>query len=265
MTVAPVAEPGLAAPTQTLQKALGLLEMFKEPASLSLSELARLCGGNKSSVHRLVRTLEITGYLTRDPQTGRYSLGLKLFELGTLAVARLPVRQQAFPLMTQLSLATGESVFLSVPLEGASVCVEEVVTSHTVWIGAAVGVRSAFHATAAGKCFLAFIPSARERLREQIALPAFTSQTRTDGEALQEELDRVLTQGWALNDEETELGVRYVAAPIRDGTGQVVAALSLGVAIERLPREQLPAVAQRVVASSREISLRLGYGAGPLG
>jgi DNA-binding IclR family transcriptional regulator len=258
----PVGQSGqiaLAAPTQTLEKALVLLDFFKAAPSLSHTELARLSGLNKSTLHRLLRTLEAIGYLARDPDTGRYALGLKLFELGALAVTRLPVRRQALPVMKQLSFATGESVFLGIPLEGASVCVEEVVTAHAVWLGTAIGMRSPLHATASGKCFLASLPALREAFLARGEPSAITARTLTSAAALEADLRAVAARGWAVNDEETEPGVRYLAAPVRDGSGQVIAALALGAAVDRLPVEAWPAMAQRVLAATREISVQLGH------
>ncbi len=248
---------------QSLDKAICLLELLLTQSYLALSDLARLSGISKPTCYRLLRTLEDAGYVARDRETGRYSLGLKLFELGTWAVTRLPVRQQGLEIMQKLCTATGKSVFLSILLEDASVCIEEIHSPDAVWLGSQVGTRLPLYATASGKVLLAFAPAVRDRYLRHASLQALTPRTIVDPAAIRQELERVASDGWAMNDEETELGVRYVAAPIRDRSGEVIAALSLGGAAESLPIARLPAIRQRLFSATREISIRLGYRSAP--
>jgi DNA-binding IclR family transcriptional regulator len=248
---------------QSLEKAIALLEFLLAHPYLGLSDLARLSGINKTTCYRLLRTLAAAGYVAYDRGTGRYSLGLKLFELGTWAIVRLPVRQQALEIMQKLCAATSKSVFLSILLENASVCIEEIHSADAVWLGSQVGTRLPLYATATGKVLLAYAPSFRDQYLQQAPLQPITPRSVVDPAAIRRELDRVVADGWAMNDEETEIGVRYVAAPIRDHTGEVIAALSLGGAVESLPPARLPAMLQRLLSASREISFRLGYTSAP--
>jgi DNA-binding IclR family transcriptional regulator len=248
---------------QSLEKAILLLERLLAHPYLSLSDVARLSGINKTTCYRLLRTLAAAGYVTYDRETGRYSLGLKLFELGTWAVARLPVRQQGLEIMQRLGAATGKSVFLSILLENASVCIEEIHSADAVWLGSQVGTRLPLYATATGKVLLAFAPAFRDHYLQNASLQAITPRSIVDPAAIRRDLERVAAEGWALNDEETEIGVRYVAAPIRIQSGEVIAALSLGGSVESLPSVRLPAILQRLFSATREISVRLGYTAAP--
>jgi DNA-binding IclR family transcriptional regulator len=247
----------------SIDKAILLLEFLLSHPYLSLSELARISGINKTTCYRLLRTLAAAGYVAHDRQTSRYSLGLKLFELGTWAVARLPVRQQGLEIMQKLCAATGKSVFLSILLENASVCIEEIHSPDAVWAGSQVGTRLPLYATATGKVLLASAPSLRDHYLQNASLQPITPRSLVDPAAIRRDLERVAAEGWAINDEETEIGVRYVAAPIRDQSGGVIAALSLGGSVESLPTARLPSMLQRLFSATREISFRLGYTSAP--
>lgn len=236
------------------------LERDSPRGELGLSEVARGLGLNKSTLHRLLVTLLRHGYVAQDAATKRYRLGLVFLEFAHVVVERLEVRSQALRVMHQLADATGESVYLNVLAGGRALCVDEVVGPRGVTLGSNVDVALPLHAAATGKCFLAWMPAEeRDALLGRGTLESVTARTVTDRAVLLAELKQVRQRGYAVNDEETEPGVRYVAVPIFDEQGRVFAALSLGAPVLRLAEADLPGLGAAVVATAARISTALGY------
>ncbi len=241
---------------QSLERGLLALAALRDSphAELSLTELAQRVGLHKSTLHRLLVTLERNGFVAQDERTRRYRLGLAFLEFTHQAVERLEVRRHALRVMHALALESGESVYLSVLSGGKTVCVEEVVPPRGVTLGSNVGVALPLHLTGSGKCFLAWAT--------EVALPRLPGggeHAGVDRSALAAELLRVRRSGYATNDEATEPGVRYAAAPVFGGDGRIVATLSLGVPVLRAPRSAFVQLSQAVVRATARISASLGY------
>lgn len=246
-------------PIQSLDRGLVLLEAFRAHATLSPAELSALLPVHRTSTSRLLRTLESHGFVARDPETGRYRLGPTVCELGGLALARLDVRAVARPLLEQLAAGTGETVQLLVRDGAGVVVVDGIESRQALKVGAVLGERRPLHATAAGKCFLAALPRAeRQALLGDAALPRVTKQTIADPAVLEDELRRVRSQGYAVNDRESEPGARFVAAPITGADGEVVAALALGGPAGRLPLASMASLGRRVALVAARISALAG-------
>jgi IclR family KDG regulon transcriptional repressor len=244
---------------QSLDRALRILEGFGE-RQLGVSEIAREQGLTKSTAFRLVSTLRRAGYLQQDAETGRYALGLRLLDLGQKVARGLDVRRVARPAMFALAERTRASVFLAVLFQGRAVNVEQVDSSEPVRVafnGPDFGLLP--HTIATGKVLLAALPSAeRDRAVAALDLPALTPYTLTSHDEVLRELERIDRQGYAVNDQEQVLGVRGVAAPVRDHRGEVIAAISAAAPAVRLTRELLPTYAVWVRAAADEISRNLG-------
>jgi IclR family acetate operon transcriptional repressor len=223
-----------------------------------VSDLARHLAIAKSTTHRLLATLADEGLLEQDVETGRYRLGLAVFDLAA-AVQSVDLHEAALPAMTELRNRTGETVQVAV-LDGREVVyVERLDSPNTLRLFLEVGRRNWAHCTGCGKALLAFSPPELvERLLRNWRLPTRTSYTITDKVALRADLAATRQRGYATNRRESEVGVISVAAPIRSASGRTVAALSVAGPAERLEPIELQ-VAHATMESAAAISRRLGH------
>ncbi|MEJ2709338.1 MAG: IclR family transcriptional regulator [Anaerolineales bacterium] len=246
----------------TLLRGLSILSLFSQNTpTLSLTEIATATAINKTSAFRVVNTLEKAGYLVRDAETKRYRPGIRVLQLGFAALANLELRQTARPFLERLSQAVGETVSLSV-LDGMElIYIDRVRNRQIVGVVLGLGSRLPAHCASMGKAMLAHLPLEELDLRlSQSPLKACTSNSIIDREAFLAELEKVRRQGFATNDEELEMGLRAVAAPVWDRSGQVVAAVNITgsaamISCQRLLDDLAPAVTQ----TAKEISRALGY------
>lgn len=247
-----------------VERALGILENVDGSVrGTGVSELSRRLGLGKSTVHRLCMTLEHHGYLVRDPQTGRYRLSLRLFQIGSAALSELDLPRRALPALEALGAAVEETVHLAV-LDGEDIVfIGKVDSPRPLRLYSQVGRRSPAHCTALGKVLLAYAPpDLRSRVLTR-PLRRYTATTITDPEALARVLEDVRRRGYAVDDQEFEEGIRCVAAPVRDYTGRVVAALSVSAPAGRLPRARFATLAQQVIAAANQVSRALGHPGDP--
>ena len=229
-------------------------------ADLGVSDVARRLGISKSTAHRVLATLAAERLLEHDPQTGRYRLGLALYELGSAVSEHVDLHAAALPVLSTLRHRTGEMVHVAV-LDGLEVVyVERLESHHMLPIFRRVGHRLPAHVTSSGKVMLAALP--RPVLAARLAgqtLAARTPRTITDPAALLAELDQVAHRGWAMNLEEGQLGVNSIGAAVRGSDGRVIAAVSVVAASQRMRGAMINQVAALVVEAASVISSRLGY------
>jgi DNA-binding IclR family transcriptional regulator len=210
-----------------------------------------------------VATLEKAGYLMRDSDTRRYRPGIKVLQLGFTAISSLDIRQVARPYLVQLSQQVGETVSLSV-LDGMEIVyIDRVRNQQIVGVVLGMGSRLPAHCASMGKAMLAHLPPEELRRRlDQAGLKPRTPKSLVDWAALEDELERVRQQGYAINDEELEIGLRAVAAPIWDSSSQVVAAANITGSAAMLSLERLESeLALAVRHTADQISRALGYSA----
>jgi IclR family KDG regulon transcriptional repressor len=248
-----------------VEAALSILETLSTVQALSVTELARRLGLGKGSAYRLLATLVRRGYVEKDPQTDRYRLTYRLFAVGSRTAGQLGLREIAHPVMERLRSGTGETVNLGVLDDFRTVSVHLVESPHILGIHMRIGGLPA-HATGTGKILLAALdPPELARRLEGRRLERITERTIRSRAGLVAELARVREQEFALDDEECSLGMRCVAAPIRDHRGVVVAALSVVAPCQRLTPAGLPATIAQVQGAAKEISTRLGFPVGSPG
>lgn len=222
--------------TATLAKGLEVLEALSDVEEVGLTELARRQGVSGPTLFRILATLAARGYVVKS-ERGRYRLSLKTWEIGAKAVRRLPLRDLARPLMERMSADTGETVHLSVLRGSGIVIIDKIDSPHPVRVDTFVGLAAPAHCSATGKAILAFMaPEALERALPP-RLPRYTGATVTDRAALARELAQVRRAGWARNREEWREGVCAAAVPLRDGSGAVIASLSVTVPTSRFTSE----------------------------
>lgn len=247
---------------QSVSRALDILEAFEVGQDeLGVTELSRKLKLHKNNVFRLLATLETRGYVEQERESGNYRLGLRTFEVASVFLHHLGLVREARPALEQLARETGEAACLGV-LEGASVvCVDMVETSQPVRVVSHLGRRLPAHATALGKAQLAFRPQGElDELWKAHPLAPVTGRTLSAPGRLGDELARVVGQDLALEDEELEIGVRSVAAPIRDYAKRVVGAIGVRGPAFRLPLDRLDGeLGPRVKAAAQQASKRLGH------
>ena len=249
---------------QVLDRALGLLDaLAQQPNGATLTELSLRLRLHKSTAHRLVMVLERHHLVCRQPETGRYRLGLKLFELGSRAVASTDLREQARPHLQRVLYETEETVHLCVLDEGEVVYVDKVEPQRSVRMASSMGRRMPAHCTAVGKAMLAELSETEvDEIVRRSGLRRVTRHTITTPAELSAELRAIRARGYALDNEENEEGVRCVAAAVRDSNGHPVAAISVSGPSFRITKEKVPVVARAVTAAAQAISQKLGHRGG---
>lgn len=226
----------------------------------SLAELCSTLGLHKSTVHRLMMVLESHRLVSKNPETGRYRLGLRLFEFGSKAIATLDLREHSRPYLTRLLQETQETVHLCVLDFEDVVYLEKMEPERSVRMASRVGRRHPAYCTAVGKAMMAELPESElEEILEQTELKPITPRTITSAEVLKKELKLIRGRGYAVDDEEIEEGVRCVAAAVRDHSGRTVAAVSVSGPSFRLTESKIPAVAECVGRAAMQLSAELGF------
>lgn len=245
----------------SVRNAARLLKEFSYGSrEIGVTELSRRLGIGKSTAHRLLHTLAEERLLERDPYTGAYRLGLAMYELGSVVSAHTDIHEACSPVIDQLRNATRETVQVGV-LDGREVVyVERRESPQTIRLFGRVGHRNDAHCTSTGKVLLAYLPPERlEVLLANWTLPAQTPFTITDMDRLRTELEAVRRRGWAEQVNETEMGAASIAAPVRNGLGEVVAALSVAGPVQRLQGESLKRFAKPMLEAAVAISRRMGF------
>ncbi|MGA9868717.1 MAG: IclR family transcriptional regulator [Acetobacteraceae bacterium] len=243
----------------SLRKGLEVLDCFTRQESWSLAELAAASAQSKPTIFRILHTLEEFGYLQKDAATARYSPGLRFHTLGSAALRHEQLRWQSLPPLQDLARATGETVHVGVLYDGEAICVQAVDGTRLVRMHAFVGKRTPAHASALGKVLLAQLPDAEiDALLGARGLARFTAHTITAPAALREALHRVRAQGWALDDEEMEIGLRCLGAPITDHGGRPCACVAVSAPAARMKPARVAELVPLVKATAVNISRMLG-------
>jgi IclR family transcriptional regulator, KDG regulon repressor len=247
----------------SVASAIELLKAFSEDeVEIGISTLAKRLGVAKSTAHRLATTLMSENMLEQDRATGKYRLGIALFRLGTLVRRRMNVSEVARPHLFSLREKTNETVHLAI-LDGSDIMyVYFLESTQAVRMRSDLGLRKPAHCTAEGQAILAFSPPETVETVLAAGLHARTPQTITAPDKLLKALDSVRQRGAAIEDEESEVGVRCVAAPVRNDAGEVVAAVGVAGPVSRLSKKALSAFMPHVIATAEAISTRLGHRAG---
>ena len=244
---------------QSVERALLLIDILaREKQELSLTELSQQIGLPKSTTYGLLSTLRSYHYVEQSADTGKYDLGVRLFELGTLASQRWSVRDVAKPVMQELNLSLGEMVQLAAEDRGEVLYLEKIDSLRLIRIVSDVGGRLPMHCSALGKVLLAYKPESEVRwIVKNKGLPALTPKTITTLPALEKELSQIRRDGYGTDDGEIMDGLRCVAAPIRDSNDEVKYALSTSGLSGELFGEKLERTVQGVIAAADIISTKL--------
>lgn len=241
-----------------MMRLLDTLSYYHDP--VSLKQLAQETGLHPSTAHRILAAMTASGFVER-AEPGSYRLGIRLLELGNIVKSRINIRDSAMPLMQQLHQRLGESVNLGVRQGDEIVYVERTSSGRSsVRVVHLVGARAPLHVTAVGKLYLS--QESPDRIRDyarRTGLPGLTPASLTNLPALEKELAKVRRHGVAFDNEEIELGLRCVAAPVRDDSGELVAGLSVSAPADRYQDDWATLVRETADALSQAI----GYVASP--
>ena len=242
---------------QVIERMMTLLDaLAASPEPASLKHLASVTELHPSTAHRILGAMTAARFVERQ-DAGTYRLGIRLLELGNLVKSRINVREVAQPFMQTLHEAIGEAINLGVRHDDEIVYIERTSSGRSlVRVVYLVGGRAPLHLTSLGKLFLA--ADAPQEIRDyarRTGLPGKTPRSLTTLAALEKELDKVRRHGIAFDDEEAEIGLKCVAAPIFDDEGKIVAALSVSAPAERHD----PDWVIKIRKTADEISHALGY------
>lgn len=243
-----------------LRKGLSVLDLLATADTLSVQEIQARSGLNKTMTFRLLRTLRETGYVRQDPTSRRFSLGLKLLELGNQVSARQDIVTVSRDLLDHLRETSHETANLAITEDGVIRYLAMAESRQGLRMASHIGSRDPLHSTSIGKAILAFQDDEqRARVTATLDLVARTAKTITDRARLAAELDRTRRRGYAIDDEENEDGARCVGVPVLDSTGRPLAGLSLAGPSGRITPERAEELAQTLWEASRAISARLNW------
>jgi len=271
MAVSVISNPGRTRPSnlvQTLERASLILDILgQSPQGISIKDLSDRMHLPKGTTHRLLSSLSYFGYVRQDQNTKNYSLGFKLVELGNLLLGQLDLRREAEPFLRDLAERTKETVHLVI-LDGSEIVYLDKLETEPYTGGlrmaSRVGSRNPAHSCAVGKVLMAHLPAeALARMIEEKGLSKRTVNTITDFNQLKDHMALVRKQGYAIDDEENERGIRCVGAPIFNEAGRVVAAISVSGPAFRVTRKTVQeSLKKEVVATAHRISRKLGFAQG---
>jgi DNA-binding IclR family transcriptional regulator len=246
---------------QVLDRALAVLEAFSQSGQdLTLIEISTSLKLHKSTAHRLIMVLERHKMVERNLNTGKYRLGLKLFELGTKAVARLDLRERARPYLEKVVSETHETVHLCILDDTEVVYMDKIEPARSLRMASSVGRRNPAYCTAVGKAMMAYLPSEQvEAIVRKQGLRPLTKNTITTLAELKAELTKIRNRGYAIDNEENEEGVRCVGCAVRGYTGEPVAAISISGPAFRVGKDKVAMAAQAVMEAANELSGELGF------
>jgi DNA-binding IclR family transcriptional regulator len=245
---------------QALDRAFAVLDLLGESeVPLGLAQVATSLQLHKSTAHRFLMVLERHRMVERT-STGKFRLGLRLFDFGNRAIEQYDLRERAQPHLRRLVAETEETAHLCI-LEAARVIyIDKIEPARSVRMITRIGASNPVHCTSVGKAILAFLPP--ERVAEVIRRIRFerpTHRTIATPEALRTELEKTRRRGYAVDDEELEEGLRCIAVPLLDAQRQPVAAISISGPSFRVTAQKLPSIANHLLTCVRGISADMGY------
>lgn len=239
-----------------------LLLLQQEGREMGVTQISSALGIYKSTVHRTLATLEKRGFVEQNADNGKYWLGMRLYSMGMLLRERLPLRKLAFPYARALAEKFNEVVHISVSdgnamLYPRHIIVEKIQGQQVLSLTPPIGSSAPSHCSAVGKCLLAFSPEDYIAKYVGNPLPVFTEKTIGNWDRLVAELKQIRRQGYAVDDEELELGLTCIAGPILDRGGAIVAALSLSGPTSRV-RARFDDIVEELIKTVNLISANLG-------
>ena len=246
---------------KVLEKAGRVLDQLAQKHDLTVRELAVLLEEPRPTVHRIVHDLAALGYVEGGLKRGTYRLGLELFRLGSLAAARIDVREAAATSMQDIHRELEETVYLCIRREHEAVCIDRIEGLRVRSMFLQLGGSLPLHLGAGPRALLAYLPRAYwDEYVKAVELTPLTPSSPATKAQLVQLLEETRHDGYAVSDEDVTLGIASVGAPIFDGAGRVVAAVSVGGLVALILGEQRrDRVVEIVTGGARQISEAMGY------
>lgn len=244
---------------QALDRALDVLNLLASAAGLTLTEICSRLSQSPATMHRVLASLEARRMVEIDPATQTWHIGSGAFGVGSAFLRRTNLIDRARPVMHRMMETTGETCNLGIERDGAVVFISQVETHQSIRAFFPPGTRSHIHASGIGKAILANLrPDQLDRMLARVQFKVFTPHTFVDAESLRRELDLTRMRGFAVDDQEHTLGMRCVAAAIRNHHGEAFAGISVSGPVQRMDGERLSAIGVEVAQSAKELSRMLG-------
>ena len=243
----------------SVDRAIELLLLLESASrDMGVSELGRLLGVQKSTVHNLLQTLMARDFV-RQTDSGRFTLGFRLMRLGTAASERLDIRRLADPILRELAAVANEYVLLAVLNREEVTIIDSVAPQRSTFIVPRIDFAHTFHCTALGKIFLSYETEQIKKIIRTNPLSRYTPYTLVSEETITEEIERIRRQGFAVSCDETIEGVTCIGAPIFNTHGKLEAAVSISSATARLTTDKYQEMADILKEKAAAISKMIGY------
>ncbi|CAM4513766.1 DNA-binding IclR family transcriptional regulator [Paenibacillus endophyticus] len=246
---------------QAIDRALKIVDLFDEQQTeLKITEISEQMSLHKSTVHSLLKTLQLHGYIQQDEQNGKYRLGMRFAEKGQLFLNQLDLRDFVRPSLKKLSSLTGQTTHLVTLERNEGLYVDKVEGEKAAIRYSRIGRRVPLYTSAAGKVLVAFQEQPlRQHLVMSITFEQKTEKTILNAKTYEQALEAAIINGYAIDNEENEVGVRCAAVPIFNHNGEIQAAISLSTMLATVGDEELQVFIQQLKQSADEISVKLGY------
>lgn len=246
---------------QSVDRALSIIEVLSDyEEGIGITEISSKIDLHKSTVHRLLLTLIKKGYVEQNSNTNKYKLTLKLFELGNKSIDKMDIRSIAKPYLQQLKELTNEVVHLVIREGAEIVYIDKVESENKIRMHSRIGTKSPMYCTSVGKAILAYLPETEiDNIWRETEIKRFTEYTITDLNKMKKTLERIREEGYALDEEENELGIRCIGAPIFNHKGEVCGAISISGPTIRVTKEKINDFKDNIIDFSSKISKELGY------
>jgi len=246
---------------QSVSRALSIVELLaRENREMTLTEISHLMGWPKSTTYGLLVTLRDYNYVTQSVTSGRYALGVRLFELGNVVARSWNIREIAYPIMQQLNAMWGETIQLAIEDNGEVLYLEKLESNHLIRIVSEVGTRLPMHCTGLGKAMLAWkTPSEVKWILTRHGMKAMTPRTITNMNQIDKELEKIRRQGYAEDVGEMMDSLRCVAVPIKNKDGRVKHAISISGIDYNMQGERWLNIVSSLQKAADDISYAIGY------
>lgn len=245
---------------RTVVNALRIIDKLSEEGHLGVTDICHELSLPKSSVHNILETLVHERVLAKNRESNKYTLGVRLVELGNHAQLGLDICRIAHPFLVGLNELTDETVHLTVLDDDEVLYVDCVESKMRIRTYSVIGVRAPLYCTAVGKAMLAFLPATpRERIIREKRLGRITANTITEKAALKRDLQKTVQRGYSIDNMEHEEYLRCIGAPIRNWKGEVFASISVSGPSQRLTLKRIGEIAPSLMSATDEISRNLGF------
>ncbi len=246
---------------QSLDRTLDIIELLATSSQgMGVTEIGLKLQLHKSTVHRLINALAQRGYIEKDQRSGLYKIGLKFIEISSHHLHQLELKTEAAPIMRRLAEMTGLVTHLAILDETDVVYIEKVDVVQSLRLYSHIGRRIPVYCSALGKVLLTGQSIARQKqILESINFNPYTENTIQNQETLMVELQKTMQRGWAVDDEEHEAGIRCIAAPVRDFTRKIIAAISISGDSNTLSAERDVTYSAMVIETVEAVSKRMGF------